>query len=154
MASTPSGIWGMSVQPRSVICDRHRGYPSSQFKRRSPHGGPSMTFLSKLQKWADYLTTPSTQFTSPDTPAPQPNIKIDLAIPAPPPPPQPLGTHPISGLPHSLETFSLTAQEKTHLEYPEPAPLPKINFALPTLKPSPPSQHRIFPVKKYRQTNI
>ena len=111
-----------------------------------------MTFLSKLQKRADYLATPSTQFTSPDTPAAQPNIKIDLAIPSPPPP-QPLGTHPLTGLPHSLETFALTAHAKTHLEFPEPAPLPKISFTLPTLKPSPPS-HTGSPVKKYRQTDI
>ena len=105
-----------------------------------------MTFLSKLQNRADYLATPSTQITSPDGPAPQPNLKIDLAIPAPPPP-QPLGTHPLSGLPHSLETFAFSAYAKTQFEFPEPAPLPKISFALPTLKPSPPS-HTESPVKK------
>jgi hypothetical protein len=111
-----------------------------------------MTFLSKLQKPADYLATPTTQITTPYTPAPQPNIKIDLATPAPPPP-QPLGTPSLSSLPHSIETFALTAHVKTHLEFSEPATLPKISFALPTLKPSPPS-HTGSPLKKYRQTDI
>jgi hypothetical protein len=111
-----------------------------------------MTFLSKLQERADYRAAPSTQITTPDTPAPLPNIKIDLAIPAPQPP-QPRGTPPPSGMPHSLETFALTAHVKTHLEFSEPAPLPKISFALPTLKPSPPS-HTGSPLKKYRQTEI
>jgi len=95
-----------------------------------------MTLLLKLQRWADYLTTPSTQFFRPDTPAPQPNI--NLSIPAPSPP-LPFDTHPLPSLPHSLETFSITARGKTHIEFPEPAPVPKISFALPTLKPSPPS---------------
>jgi hypothetical protein len=111
-----------------------------------------MTFLSKLQKRADYLATPTTQITTPDTPAPPPNIKIDFATPAPPPP-QPLGTPSLSGLPRSIETFALIADVKTHLEFAEPAALPKISFALPTLKPSPPSRTG-SPLNKYRQTDI
>jgi hypothetical protein len=112
-----------------------------------------MAFLSKLQKRADDVATATTRITTPYTPAPQPNIKIDLAKPAPPPPPQPLGTPSLSGLPHSIEMFELTARVRTHLEFSEPAPLPKISFALPTLKPSPPL-HTGSPLKKYRRTDI